>query len=75
MTLTEQMTQLAKQAKAGAQAGLSAAMLDRLKLDDKRIVAMARVKGQFLIFIHEAAAIPRAWRANCESSIRGQCIR
>lgn len=83
MTLTEQMTQLARQAKAasrelaklsteqknqcllamadaleknadaiksanardmeaGAQMGLTAAMLDRLKLDDKRIAAMAK---------------------------------
>lgn len=92
MTLTEQMTQLAKQAKAGArelarlttaeknecllamadaleqdraiiqaanaldmaagaQSGLSAAMLDRLKLDDKRIAAMARG-------LREVAALP-----------------
>ena len=92
MTLTEQMTQLAKQAKAasrdlsrlaagdknacllamadafeqnaaaikqanasdmevGAQMGLSAAMLDRLKLDDKRITGMA--KG-----LREVAALP-----------------
>ena len=92
MTLTEQMTQLAKQAKAasrelaklttaeknscllamadaleqngakikaanekdmaaGAQMGLSSAMLDRLKLDDKRIAAMA--KG-----LREVAALP-----------------
>ena len=92
MTLTEQMTQLAKQAKAasrdlarlatgnknacllamagaleqnaavikdanasdmevGAKMGLSAAMLDRLKLDDKRIAAMA--KG-----LREVAALP-----------------
>lgn len=36
---------------AGAQAGLSAAMLDRLKLDDKRIAAMA--KG-----LREVAALP-----------------
>ncbi|MBI3416537.1 MAG: glutamate-5-semialdehyde dehydrogenase [Verrucomicrobia bacterium] len=92
MTLPEQMTQLARQAKAaarelaklttveknscllamaealeknsdgiksanardmevGAQMGLSAAMLDRLKLDDKRITAMA--KG-----LREVAALP-----------------
>jgi glutamate-5-semialdehyde dehydrogenase len=92
MTLSEQMTQLAKQAKVasrdlsrlatgdknacllamaealeqnaaaikeanaldmevGAQMGLSAAMLDRLKLDDKRITAMA--KG-----LREVAALP-----------------
>jgi len=92
MTLTEQMTQLAKQAKAasrelsrlatgdknacllamadaleqsaaaikeanardmetGANLGLSSAMLDRLKLDDKRIAAMA--KG-----LREVAALP-----------------
>ncbi len=92
MTLTEQMTQLAKQAKAGArelarlttaeknecllamadaleqerdaiqaanakdmevgaQMGLSTAMLDRLKLDDKRIVVMARG-------LREVAALP-----------------
>src|ERR1035441_9272853 len=92
MTLTEQMTQLAKQAKAasrelsrlatsdknacllamadalekseaaikeanardmevGANLGLSAAMLDRLKLDDKRITGMA--KG-----LREVAALP-----------------
>jgi len=92
MKLTEQMTQLAKQAKAasrelarltpaeknacllamaaaleqnsaaikdantldlevGAKLGLSAAMLDRLRLDDKRIVAMA--KG-----LREVAALP-----------------
>ena len=92
MTLTEQMTQLAKQAKAasrdlarlatggknacllamagaleqnaaaikdanaldmkvGADMGLSAAMLDRLKLDDQRIAAMA--KG-----LREVAALP-----------------
>jgi glutamate-5-semialdehyde dehydrogenase len=92
MTLTEQMTQLAKQAKAasralsrlttagknscllamadaleqsaaaikdanaldmevGAKMGLSSAMLDRLKLDDKRIAAMA--KG-----LREVAALP-----------------
>src|SRR5512136_1101619 len=92
MTLTEQMTQLAKQAKAasrelsrlstgdknacllamanaleqnaaaikeanaldmevGAKMGLSPAMLDRLKLDDKRITAMA--KG-----LREVAALP-----------------
>ena len=92
MTLTEQMTQMAKQAKAasrelaklttaeknaclaamadaldrsgeaikaanaldmetGAKMGLSAAMLDRLKLDDKRIAAMA--KG-----LREVAALP-----------------
>jgi len=92
MTLTEQMTQLAKQAKAasralsrlatgdknacllamadaleqsgaaikeanardmevGAKLGLSSAMLDRLKLDDKRIAAMA--KG-----LREVAALP-----------------
>ena len=92
MTLTEQMTRLARQAKAasrelaklttveknacllamadaleknadalkqanaldlevGAQLGLSAAMLDRLKLDDKRIAAMA--KG-----LREVAALP-----------------
>src|SRR5499427_6891735 len=92
MTLTEQMTQLAKQAKAasrelarlttaeknssllamadalenngepiksanaldmdaGAAMGLSAAMLDRLKLDDKRIAGMA--KG-----LREVAALP-----------------
>src|SRR6266850_7756155 len=92
MTLTEQMTQLAKQAKSasrelaklttaeknacllamataleqntaaikeanaldmefGAQHGLSAAMLDRLKLDDKRIAGMA--KG-----LREVAALP-----------------
>ena len=84
MTLTEQMTQLGRQAKAasrqlaklttaeknacllamadaleqnkaaikkanasdmeaGAKSGLSAAMLDRLKLDDKRIAGMAKV--------------------------------
>ena len=92
MTLTEQMTQLAKQARAGArelarlttaekdecllamadalererviiqaanaldmaagaQTSLSTAMLDRLKLDDKRIVAMARG-------LREVAALP-----------------
>ena len=92
MTLTEQMTQLARQAKAasrelaklttaeknsclqamagaleknrddirkanardmetGAQLGLSAAMLDRLRLDDKRIAGMA--KG-----LREVAALP-----------------
>ena len=92
MTLTEQMTQLAQQAKAasrelarlttadknacllamadaleqnaaaikaanaldmeaGAKLGLSAAMLDRLRLDDKRIAAMA--KG-----LREVAALP-----------------
>ena len=92
MTLTEQMTQLAKQAKAAsrelarlttaeknacllamataleqkaaalkeanaldmeaaAKSGLSSAMLDRLKLDDKRIAAMA--KG-----LREVAALP-----------------
>jgi glutamate-5-semialdehyde dehydrogenase len=92
MTLTEQMTQLARQARAasrelaklttdeknacllamadaleagraaiqeanardlqaGAQAGLSAAMLDRLRLDDKRIAAMARG-------LREVAALP-----------------
>src|ERR1700690_1920524 len=92
MTLTEQMTQLAKQAKAasrdlsrlatpgknaclvamaaaleqnaavikdanaldmkvGAGMGLSAAMLDRLKLDDKRIAGMAKV-------LREVAALP-----------------
>jgi len=92
MTLTEQMTQLAQQAKAasrdlsrlttadknacllamadaleqssatikeanardmqvGAQMGLSSAMLDRLKLDDKRIAGMA--KG-----LREVAALP-----------------
>jgi glutamate-5-semialdehyde dehydrogenase len=92
MTLTEQMTQLAKQAKAasrelsrlategknacllamaaaleqnaaaikdanaldmevGAKMGLTSAMLDRLKLDDKRIAAMA--KG-----LREVAALP-----------------
>jgi glutamate-5-semialdehyde dehydrogenase len=92
MTLTEQMTQLAKQAKAasrelsrlvtadknacllamagaleendaaikdanaldmeaGAELGLSSAMLDRLKLDDKRIAGMA--KG-----LREVAALP-----------------
>ncbi|HMJ92222.1 MAG TPA: glutamate-5-semialdehyde dehydrogenase [Candidatus Acidoferrum sp.] len=92
MTLTEQMTQLARQAKAasrelarltteqknqclivmadalernaehikaanardmeaGAQMGLTAAMLDRLKLDDKRIAGMA--KG-----LREVAALP-----------------
>jgi glutamate-5-semialdehyde dehydrogenase len=92
MTLTEEMTQLAKQAKAasrevakvataeknavlramadaleqgaaaikpanaadmevGAKAGLSSAMLDRLKLDDKRISAMA--KG-----LRDVAALP-----------------
>ena len=92
MSLTEQMTQLAKQAKAasrelarlttaeknhcllamadaleknadalkqanatdmdiGTQMGLSSAMLDRLKLDDKRIAAMA--KG-----VREVAALP-----------------
>src|SRR5664279_848905 len=92
MTLTEQMTQLAKQAKAasrdlarlatggknacllamagaleqnaaiikdanaldmevGAKMGLSSAMLDRLKLDDKRIAAMA--KG-----LREVTALP-----------------
>jgi glutamate-5-semialdehyde dehydrogenase len=92
MTLTEQMTQLAQQAKSasrelarlttadknacllamadaleqngaaiksanaldmetGAKLGLSAAMLDRLKLDDKRIAAMA--KG-----LREVAALP-----------------
>ncbi|MBI3874792.1 MAG: glutamate-5-semialdehyde dehydrogenase [Verrucomicrobia bacterium] len=92
MTLTEQMTQLAKQARAasrelarlttaeknecllamagaleqehdvilaanardmqtGAEMGLSSAMLDRLKLDDKRIAAMA--KG-----LREVAALP-----------------
>src|ERR1035437_1794063 len=92
MTLTEQMTQLAKQAKAasrelsrlatagknscllamaealeqnsaaikdanaldmevGAKLGLSSAMLDRLKLDDKRIAGMA--KG-----LREVAALP-----------------
>src|SRR6185295_11650005 len=92
MTLTEQMTQLAKQAKAasrdlarlttdqknacllamaealeknaeniksanardmesGAQAGLTSAMLDRLKLDDKRVSEMA--KG-----LREVAALP-----------------
>src|SRR5947208_16933235 len=92
MTLTEQMTQLAKQAKAasrelaklstaeknscltamadaleqngakiksanekdmaaGAQMGLPSAMLDRLKLDDKRIAAMA--KG-----LREVVALP-----------------
>src|SRR5580692_8431209 len=70
MTLNEQMTQLAKQAKAAsrelaklttaeknacllamataldmehaAKSGISSAMLDRLKLDDKRIAGMAR---------------------------------
>src|SRR3974390_307874 len=36
---------------AGAEAGLSAAMLDRLKLDDKRIAAMS--KG-----LREVAALP-----------------
>jgi glutamate-5-semialdehyde dehydrogenase len=92
MTLTEQMTQLAKQAKvasrqlaklttaeknaclltmadaleqnrgaiqkanacdmeAGAKTGLSSAMLDRLKLDDKRVASMA--KG-----VREVAALP-----------------
>lgn len=92
MTLTEQMTQLAKQAKgasrqlallttaeknscllamadalekhstaikeanaldmdAGAKSGLSSAMLDRLKLDDKRIAGMA--KG-----LREVAVLP-----------------
>src|SRR5690349_18492351 len=92
MTLTEEMTQLARQAKVasrelaklttaqkncsllamadaleqntrtikdangkdmttGAQSGLSMAMLDRLKLDDKRIAAMA--KG-----LREVAALP-----------------
>src|SRR5256714_6953935 len=92
MSLTEQMTQLAKQAKAasrqlarlttaeknscllamadalegkaseinvanaldmetGAKMGLSSAMLDRLKLDDKRIASMA--KG-----LREVAALP-----------------
>lgn len=92
MTLTEQMTQLARQAKAasrqlaklttaeknacllamadaleanraaiqkanscdmeaGAKAGLSSAMLDRLKLDDKRVAGMA--KG-----LREVAALP-----------------
>jgi len=92
MTLTEQMTQLARQAKAasrqlaklttaeknacllamaealeqnraaiqkanacdmeaGAKAGLSGAMLDRLKLDDKRVAGMA--KG-----LREVAALP-----------------
>src|SRR5512146_1317218 len=79
MTLTEQMTQLARQAKAasrglsrlatgdkntcllamadaldmetGTRLGLSSAMLDRLKLDDKRIAAMA--KG-----LREVAALP-----------------
>jgi glutamate-5-semialdehyde dehydrogenase len=92
MTLTEQMTQLARQAKAaardlarltseeknaclvamagaleqnsaqiqaanekdtvaGAQSGLSSAMLDRLRLDDKRIAGMA--KG-----LREVAALP-----------------
>jgi glutamate-5-semialdehyde dehydrogenase len=92
MNVTEQMTRLARQAKAasrelaklttaeknacllamadaleantaaireanaldmefGASAGLSAAMLDRLKLDDKRVVAMA--KG-----VREVAALP-----------------
>src|SRR6266566_4097606 len=92
MTLTEQMTQLARDAKAasrelaklttaeknacllamataleqnapaiqaanaldmefGAQQGLSAAMLDRLKLDDKRIAGMARG-------LREVAALP-----------------
>src|SRR5437763_7743193 len=92
MSLTEQMTQLAKQAKAasrdlarlttaeknscllamaealerksadiksanaldmetGAKMGLSSAMLDRLKLDDKRIAAMAKA-------LREVAALP-----------------
>src|SRR5437867_13097217 len=92
MTLTEQMTQLAKEAKAasrelarlttaqknacllamadaleqsapaiktanaldmetGAKMGLSSAMLDRLKLDDKRIISMA--KG-----VRDVAALP-----------------
>jgi glutamate-5-semialdehyde dehydrogenase len=36
---------------AGAESGLSNAMLDRLKLDDKRIAAMARG-------LHEVAALP-----------------
>ncbi|HWF18081.1 MAG TPA: glutamate-5-semialdehyde dehydrogenase, partial [Verrucomicrobiae bacterium] len=41
----------AKDMAAGAQSGLSSAMLDRLKLDDKRIAAMA--KG-----LREVAALP-----------------
>ncbi|HTA30162.1 MAG TPA: glutamate-5-semialdehyde dehydrogenase, partial [Candidatus Cybelea sp.] len=41
----------AKDMEAGAQSGLSSAMLDRLKLDDKRIAAMA--KG-----LREVAALP-----------------
>src|SRR6201993_4467348 len=41
----------AKDMTAGAQAGLSSAMLDRLKLDDKRIAGMA--KG-----LREVAALP-----------------
>ena len=41
----------ARDMKAGAESGLSSAMLDRLKLDDKRIAAMA--KG-----LREVAALP-----------------
>lgn len=41
----------AKDMEVGAQMGLSSAMLDRLKLDDKRIAAMA--KG-----LREVAALP-----------------
>src|SRR3954469_12597655 len=40
-----------KDMKAGAEGGLSAAMLDRLRLDEKRIAAMA--KG-----LHEVASLP-----------------
>jgi glutamate-5-semialdehyde dehydrogenase len=50
MNLNEQMTRLANM-EFGASHGLSAAMLDRLKLDDKRIAGMA--KG-----LREVAALP-----------------
>jgi glutamate-5-semialdehyde dehydrogenase len=48
---------------AGAQAGLSSAMLDRLKLDDKRIAAMA--KG-----LREVAALPEPVGRILEERVR-----
>src|SRR6266542_4588006 len=109
MTLTEQMTQLAKQAKAasrdlarltteqknacllamaealeknaeniksanardmesGAQMGLTSAMLDRLKLDDKRVSEMA--KG-----IREVAALPDPVGRILEERVRPNGLR
>src|SRR5437588_4443282 len=109
MTLTEQMSLLARQAKAaarelarlttpeknaclaamadaleqsraaiqeanardlasGAQSGLSSAMLDRLKLDEKRIAAMA--KG-----LREVAALPDPVRRVLDERVRPNGLR